>query len=283
MARLPASSGQTGMLLLSRSCRLHQRAMLRLHECRTELSEIQGVRRVSRAGRMLEDRSVDHVGSPLGDGSVAGEKIRILLVDDHPIVRRGLLAVLHSQPDFYVVGEADNGLRAIQQVEQLHPDIVLMDLRMPEMGGLEATQIITERHPQTRVIVLSAFDLESDVTQAIKAGATSYLLKDASDGLLFRAIREAMQGNAVLSPQISGLLLNQLRASAVSRLTSRELEILRLISLGHTNPEIAEQLQVGLPTVRTHVINIFNKLGVKDRSAAVAAGYERGLLSARAR
>lgn len=232
---------------------------------------------------MLEDRSVDHVSSPLGTGPVSEEKIRILLVDDHPIVRRGLLAVLHSQPDFYVVGEADNGLRAIEQVERLHPDIVLMDLRMPEMGGLEATQIITERYPQTRVIVLSAFDLESEVIQAIKAGATSYLLKDAPEVLLFRAIREAMQGNAVLSPQVSGLLLNQLRASVVSRLTSRELEILRLISLGYTNPEIAEQLRVGLPTVRTHVINIFNKLGVKDRSAAVAVGYERGLLSARAR
>ncbi|HEU4742841.1 MAG TPA: response regulator transcription factor [Meiothermus sp.] len=234
---------------------------------------------------MLEDRPViqDHTGAPSGDAPVSGEKIRILLVDDHSIVRRGLLAVLHSQPDFCVVGQADNGLRAIQQVERLRPDVVLMDLRMPEMGGLEATQIITERYPQTRVIVLSAFDLESDVTQAIKAGATSYLLKDASDAVLFRAIREALQGNAVLSPRVSGLLLNQLRASAVPRLTSRELEILRLISLGHTNPEIAQQLQVGLPTVRTHVINIFNKLGVKDRSAAVAAGYERGLLSALSR
>ena len=210
--------------------------------------------------------------------------IRVLIVDDHPVVRDGLRAVIDGEPDMDVVGEAGHGAEALARVADADPavDVVLMDLRMPVMGGVEAIGALRRTHPELRVLVLTTFDTDRDVLPAIEAGATGYLLKDTPRDELLRAVRSAHRGEAVLSPAVAGRLMGQVRGResgpGVDALSARELEVLRLVAAGSTNREAAKQLFISEATVKTHLLHIYAKLEVRDRASAVAAGYQRGLL-----
>jgi DNA-binding NarL/FixJ family response regulator len=199
-------------------------------------------------------------------------------VDDHPIFRDGLRGVFADDHDFQVVGEAANGSEAIMQLSQLPVDVVLMDLRMPELGGVEAIRRLRETMPAVRVLVLTTYDTDSDVLPAIEAGATGYLLKDAPRDELIRAVRAAFKGESVLSPSVASRLLGQVRQPASDALSQREREVLKLIAGGATNREAAAQLFVSEATIKTHLLHIYEKLGVRDRAAAVGEAYRRGLL-----
>lgn len=204
--------------------------------------------------------------------------IRILVVDDHPVVRDGIRGVFAGDDDFEVVGEAGDGADAVRQTQQLDPDVVLMDLRMPTMGGVEAIQRLRElRHP-ARVLVLTTYDTDRDVLPALEAGATGYLLKDAPRDELIRGVRAAHAGQSVLSPAVAGALMGRLGDRSPGALSPRELEVLRLVADGATNRAVARNLFVSEATVKTHLLHLYDKLGVRDRAAAVAVAYERGLL-----
>jgi DNA-binding NarL/FixJ family response regulator len=207
--------------------------------------------------------------------------IRVLIVDDHPVVRDGLRGVLDREPDVRVVGEAGHGAEALARVADDTPDVVLMDLRMPVMGGVEAIAALRRTAPDVRVLVLTTYDTDSDVLPAIEAGATGYLLKDTPRDELLRAVRAAHRGEAVLSPAVAGRLMGQMRspAPAAATLSARELEVLRLVAAGSTNRDAARRLFISEATVKTHLLHIYEKLGVRDRASAVAAGYQRGLLA----
>lgn len=204
--------------------------------------------------------------------------IRLLIVDDHPIVRGGLRGVFADDPDFEVVGEAANGTEAVAQAGHLAVDVVLMDLRMPEMGGVEAIRQLSRSAPTAHVLVLTTYDTDSDVLPAIEAGATGYLLKDAPREELVRAVRAAASGESVLSPSVARRLMGQVRRPASETLSQRESEVLRLIANGATNRDIAATLFVSEATVKTHLLHIYDKLGVHDRAAAVGEAYRRNLL-----
>jgi DNA-binding NarL/FixJ family response regulator len=206
------------------------------------------------------------------------DKIRVLIVDDHPVVRDGLRGVIDGQPDMHVVGEAGHGAEALARVDAEPVDVVLMDLRMPIMGGVEAIGQLRRTAPSVRVLVLTTFDTDRDVLPAIEAGATGYLLKDTPRDELLRAVRAAHRGEAVLSPAVAGRLMGQVRTPAQDTLSGRELEVLRLVAAGFTNREAAQKLFISEATVKTHLLHIYAKLGVRDRASAVAAGYQRGLL-----
>jgi DNA-binding NarL/FixJ family response regulator len=203
--------------------------------------------------------------------------IRLLIVDDHPIVRDGLRGVFAAEPDLEVVGEAANGAEAIRRAGEA--DVVLMDLRMPEMGGVEAITRLRETCPDVRVLVLTTFDTDSDVLPAIEAGATGYLLKDAPREELLRAVRSAYRGESVLSPSVAGRLMGRVRRPTDGTLSKREREVLALVADGTTNREAAKRLFVSEATIKTHLLHIYDKLGVRDRAAAVGEAYKRGLLS----
>jgi DNA-binding NarL/FixJ family response regulator len=205
--------------------------------------------------------------------------IRLIIVDDHPVVRDGLRGMFAGDPGFEVLGEAATGAEAVTVVEGLRPDVVLMDLRMPQMDGVTAIAELRRRGSPARVLVLTTYDTDTDVLPAIEAGATGYLLKDAPRDELFRAVRAAAQGEAVLSPSVATRLMGELRTPAKEPLSQRELEVLGLIAQGTTNREAARQLFISEATVKTHLLHIYAKLGVKDRAAAVAAAFERGLLT----
>ncbi len=202
----------------------------------------------------------------------------MLIVDDHPVVRDGLRGVIDGEPDMTVVGEAGHGAEALARVAAEPVDVVLMDLRMPTMGGVEAIGELRRRAPSVRVLVLTTFDTDRDVLPAIEAGATGYLLKDTPRDELLRAVRAAHRGEAVLSPTVAGRLMGQVRAPAQDTLSGRELEVLRLVAAGSTNRETAQKLFISEATVKTHLLHIYAKLEVRDRASAVAAGYQRGLL-----
>jgi DNA-binding NarL/FixJ family response regulator len=204
--------------------------------------------------------------------------IRLLIVDDHPIVRDGLRGVFAADADFLVVGEAGDGAEAVALALRLEVDVVLMDLRMPKMGGVDAIRQLHETLPMTRVLVLTTFDTDSDVLPAIEAGATGYLLKDAPRDELIRAVRAASRGEAVLSPTVAVRVLGQVRKPASEALSQREHEVLKLIANGATNREAAAQLFVSEATIKTHLLHIYEKLGVRDRAAAVGEAYRRNLL-----
>jgi DNA-binding NarL/FixJ family response regulator len=207
--------------------------------------------------------------------------IRILIVDDHPVVRDGLRGVITGEPDMEVAGEAGHGAEALARVgDGADVDVVLMDLRMPTMGGVEAIGVLRRAAPSVRVLVLTTFDADRDVLPAIEAGATGYLLKDTPRDELLRAVRAAHRGEAVLSPAVAGRLMGQMRAPAAETLSARELEVLRLVAAGSTNRDAARRLFISEATVKTHLLHIYVKLGVRDRASAVAAGYQRGLLRA---
>lgn len=206
------------------------------------------------------------------------QPIRLLIVDDHPVVRGGLRGMLAGHVDIEVVGEAGNGAEALARAVALHADVVLMDLRMPEMGGVEAIRRLRESAPAVRVLVLTTYDTDDDVLPAIEAGATGYLLKDAPREELIRAVRAAYQGDAVLSPSVARRLVGQVRKPAQETLSQRELDVLRLIADGEGNREAANKLFISESTVKTHLLHIYEKLGVRDRAAAVAEAYKRRLL-----
>lgn len=205
--------------------------------------------------------------------------IRLLIVDDHPIVRDGLQGVLESQPDIEVVGEAADGEAAVQMANSLSPDIVLMDLRMPVMDGVTALREIRTRNPQCQVLVLTTYDSDADILPAIEAGASGYLLKDSTREELYAAIRAAARGETVLAPAVAARLVGRMRAPAEEKLSSRELEVLQLVAEGGSNSEIASRLHISQATVKSHLIHIFGKLGVSDRTAAVTVALKRGILS----
>jgi DNA-binding NarL/FixJ family response regulator len=204
--------------------------------------------------------------------------IRVMVVDDHPVVRDGLRGVLDGEADMLVVGEAGHGAEALARVAEAAPDVVLMDLRMPTMGGVEAITALRTQAPGVRVLVLTTFDTDRDVLPAIEAGATGYLLKDTPREELLRAVRAAHRGEAVLSPAVAGRLMGQVRAPERDALSAREMEVLRLVAAGSTNREAAKALYISEATVKTHLLHIYAKLEVRDRASAVAAGYQRGLL-----
>ena len=206
------------------------------------------------------------------------QPIRLLIVDDHPVVRGGLCGMLAGHPDFEVIGEAGNGAEAIARAVALHADVVLMDLRMPEMGGVEAIRRLRESAPAAHVLVLTTYDTDDDVLPAIEAGATGYLLKDAPREELIRAVHAAYRGDAVLSPSVARRLVGHVRKPAQEALSQRELDVLRLIADGEGNREAANKLFISESTVKTHLLHIYEKLGVRDRAAAVAEAYKRRLL-----
>jgi DNA-binding NarL/FixJ family response regulator len=204
--------------------------------------------------------------------------IRLLLVDDHPVVRDGLRGMFANEERFEIVGEAGSGNEAVSKAAALQPDVVLMDLRMPEGDGVEAIRRIKERGRDSRVLVLTTYDTERDVLPAIEAGATGYLLKDTPRLELLNAVEATARGEGVLSPPVSSRLMDQVRLPRKEAVSDRELEVLRQVAVGSTNREIAERLFISEATVKTHLLHIFTKLGVNDGAAAVAAGFESGLL-----
>jgi DNA-binding NarL/FixJ family response regulator len=204
--------------------------------------------------------------------------IRVLIADDHPIVRNGLRGAFANEPDIEVTGEARNGREAVDRAASQGVDVVLMDLRMPELDGVQAIAALREAAPAVRVLVLTTFDSETDVLPAIEAGATGYLLKDATPEELVRAVRAAHRGESVLSPSVAGQLMGQLRKPARQPLSNRELEVLRLVADGASNRIAAKRLFISEASIKTHLLHIYGKLGVRDRAAAVAEAYRRGLL-----
>ena len=206
------------------------------------------------------------------------KSIRILIADDHPVVRAGLQGMLASQPDFELVGEAVSGTEAVTLSAHLHPDVVLMDLRMAEMDGAVATAHIQSQQPGTAVLILTTYDTNSDILRAIEAGATGYLLKDTPRDELFAAIRSVAQGKAVLAPTVATRLLRQRKTLAGEVLSARELEVLSLVARGASNKEVARSLFLSEATVKSHLIHLFGKLGVTDRTAAVTVALQHGLL-----
>ncbi|MGY1849436.1 response regulator [Blastococcus sp. SYSU DS0753] len=204
--------------------------------------------------------------------------IRVVVVDDHPVVRGGLVGWLDAQPDLDVVGEAGDGAEALARVAELAPDVVLMDLRMPRMDGVTATGRILSAHPDVRVLVLTTYDTDADIVRAVEAGATGYLLKDTPLPQLADAVRAAARGETVLAPPVAARLVSRLRAPAAEAPTARELEVLAGVARGLTNAEIGRQLFIGEATVKTHLLRVFAKLGVDDRTRAVLVAVERGLL-----
>jgi DNA-binding NarL/FixJ family response regulator len=212
-----------------------------------------------------------------------GEPLRILLVDDHPLVRSGLRALLSSMPEMTVIGEATNGEEAITQAAELQPDIILMDLHMPGLNGIEATRRILQASPRVGILVLTMLDDDASVFAAMRAGARGYLLKGADQADVLRAIRVVAHGEAIFSPSIAQRLMQYfanmqplLPQAAFPDLTEREREILGLIALGKSNAEIAEELVLSPKTVSNHVSNIFSKLQVVDRAQAVLRAKQAG-------
>jgi NarL family two-component system response regulator LiaR len=210
--------------------------------------------------------------------------IRVLVADDHAIVRRGICALLATEPDIEVVGEAQDGREAVAEAQRLRPDVVLMDLVMPCMDGLEATRHIAACQPEVRVLVLTSFSGDDKVFPAIKAGALGYLLKDSGPEELVQAIQQVYRGESSLHPTVARRLLHELSAHAgrgpgSDLLTERETEVLRLIAQGRSNREIAQQLAISEATVRTHVSNILNKLKLSSRTQAALYALREGLAS----
>ena len=212
-----------------------------------------------------------------------GEPLRILLVDDHPLVRNGLRALLSSVPDLVVVGEAANGQEAITQALELQPDLILMDLHLPELNGVEATRQIVQASPRTGILVLTMLEDDASVFAAMRAGARGYLLKGADQADVLRAIRAVAHGEAIFSPSIAQRLMHYfanmqpiLPQAAFPDLTDREREVLGLIAQGKSNAEITEELVLSPKTVSNHVSNIFSKLQVVDRAQAVLRAKQAG-------
>jgi DNA-binding NarL/FixJ family response regulator len=205
--------------------------------------------------------------------------VRLLIVDDHPVVRAGMVAMLSEEAGLEIVGEAANGAEALGLIPRLRPDVVLMDLRMPVMDGAEATARIIGQPDAPQVLVLTTYDTDADIIRAVEAGARGYLLKDAPPRQIAEAILRAARGETVLAPTVAAKLADRMRAGHEEpELTARETEVLALVAQGQTNAEVGRSLFIGEATVKTHLLRAFAKLGVNDRTAAVTAAYRRGLL-----
>ncbi len=208
--------------------------------------------------------------------------IKVLFVDDHEMVRIGVSAYLTAQADIEVIGEADNGVKAVELALQLRPDIILMDLVMPEMDGIEATKRIIEKWPEAKIIIVTSFLDDEKVYPALEAGATSYMLKTSKASEIARAVRSTYQGQSVLEPEVTGKMMAKLRHPKVTQLhdqlTNREMEILLLMTQGKTNQEIADELYIALKTAKVHVSNILSKLDVQDRTQAVIYAFKHSLV-----
>jgi len=212
--------------------------------------------------------------------------IRVLIADDQELVRTGFRVILNAAADLDVVGEAGDGRAAIEAVDAVRPDVVLMDIRMPNLDGIEATRRLTQRAPAPRVLILTTFDLDEYVYEALRAGASGFLLKDAGADELLHAVRVVAAGEALLAPSITRKLIEDYarrppvrdQPIALAELTARELEVLRLLARGRSNADIARDLVVSDATVKTHVARIFGKLDLHDRAQAVVLAYETGLV-----
>lgn len=204
--------------------------------------------------------------------------IRLLIADDHPIVRDGLSNMFASAPGFQVLGEAEDGAAVVRLAQELEPDVILMDLRMPGMDGLAAIIELARLGVTARVLVLTTYDTDTHVLPAIEAGATGYLLKDSPREELLRGAWAAARGESVLSPSVAARLMNRMRAPVPQLLSGRELEVLELVAAGNTNREAAVRLFITEATVKSHLLNIYGKLGVNDRAAAVTEAFNRRLL-----
>ncbi len=211
------------------------------------------------------------------------EMIKLLIVDDHAVVRDGLTTMLGRESDFAVVGEAKNGLEAVEKTRELEPDIVLMDLRMPELDGVEAMRRIREENLEVSFLVLTTYDSDEYIFHALEAGAKGYLLKDASREELFQAVRAVHRGESLIQPGVAARVLDRLaqlsrQASSTDLLSGREVEVLQLMAKGSANKEIAAALSLSESTVKTHVSNIFGKLEVNDRTGAVTTAIQKGII-----
>jgi len=214
-----------------------------------------------------------------GDQSAGARRVRVVLVDDHPVVRAGIIGMLAAEPDIEVVGEAGNGQEALRVVVAVAPDVVLMDLRMPDMDGVEATRALREREDPPRVVILTTYDTDADILRAVEAGAAGYLLKDAPRQELAEAVRAAARGQTVLSPPVAAKLVSRMRGAVTPALTSREIDVLGLVARGLTNGQIGRALLIAEATVKTHLLRAFAKLGVDDRTAAVTTAISQGIIA----
>lgn len=211
------------------------------------------------------------------------EEIRVLIVDDHPVVREGIGSMLKKEHDFKVVGEASNGLEAVQKARELAPDVVLMDLRMPEMDGVEAIIKIKEEKPEVKFIILTTYSDDEYIFKGIAAGARAYLLKDAPRDELFKAIRMVSRGESLIQPVVASRVLDKLaelsrKTPAGETLSDREVEVLRLMAGGQSNKDIADHLSITQSTVKTHITSIFQKLNVTTRTEAVTNALKKGII-----
>ena len=204
--------------------------------------------------------------------------VRVLIADDHPVVRSGIKGMLEPDPGFDIVGEAASGPEAVALSLREHPDVVLMDLQMPGLDGASATAQIKAQCPQTQVLVLTTYGTDADIVRAIDAGAVGYLLKDLPHEEIARAVRAAARGETTLAPAIARRLMQRVRAPASDALSAREIEVLQLASRGLSNSEIAKELFVSASTAKAHLVHIYSKLGVNDRTAAVTTALERGII-----
>lgn len=210
--------------------------------------------------------------------------IKVLIVDDHNLVREGLKAVFEQGDEVEIVGEAGSGEEALEMVGKVEPDVILMDISMPGMNGIQATKLIRERHPGSKIVMLTMLDQEGYVYEAVKAGATGYMLKNTSSDDLVHAIQTVNDGKALLHPDATAQLLKEFVSLADNKakdygLSGREMEVLEQLSLGNTNKEIAKTLWISEQTVKTHVSHIFDKLGTSDRTETVATALRNGLVT----
>ena len=206
------------------------------------------------------------------------QAIRVLIVDDHPVVRDGLRGMLSGRPEFEVAGEAEDGQAAVEAARRLLPDVILMDLRMPRLDGTATTLEIRKAQPAARILVLTTYDSDAEILRAIEAGAAGYLLKDAPREELYRAIQATAQGQSYLSPSVAARLVGQLRAPLRDPLSPRELDVLGWVARGASNKEIARELHISEATVKSHLLHVFEKLGVDDRTQAVTLAVQKGLI-----
>ena len=204
--------------------------------------------------------------------------IRVILVDDHPVVREGLRGMLAAEDDIEVVGDAGSGTEAVTLAGVREFDVILMDLRMPDGDGVSATERIITARPSARVVVLTTYETDADILRAVEAGAAGYLLKDTARADLADAVRAAARGETVLAPSVATRLVNRVRSPQPVGLSVRERDVLALVARGRTNAEIGRELFIGEATVKTHMLRIFGKLGVSDRTAAVTTAIEHDLL-----